>query len=460
MLNPKELVIEQRKFFYSGKTTSIDFRKNNLLKLKNALEKYQDELIQAVYNDFKKSEFEVLLTEFAMLLLEIRKHLKNLNRWAKPQKVRASILNFPSTDYIYKQPYGVVLIISPWNYPLLLAIQPMASAIAAGNCIILKPSEISSNTSTVIAKMLSETFPQEYISVIQGDAKKTTEILVNKFDKIFFTGSTSVGKIIQQKAAETLTPTVLELGGKSPCVITKTANLEIAAKRITFGKFVNAGQTCIAPDFIWIDETIKDKFLAVLKQTIIDFYGNEIQSNPDFPRVINQKQFLRLEKYLSDGEIYFGGNTDASDNYIEPTILDKISFDDAIMQDEIFGPILPVLTFKNLAEVIEHNHQNEKPLAMYLFSTNQSEIKNFMTQTQFGGGCINDVLSHIINDKVPFGGFGSSGLGNYHGKFGFDAFVHFKSVVHRKNWLDFKIKYAPYAKKSQIIKKLLFRFLS
>lgn len=460
MQTPKEIVLKQRCFFYNGNTLSISYRKEALLKLKKSLEKHQDELIQAVYNDFKKSEFEVLLTEFAMLQLEIKNHLKNLYRWTKPQKVRASILNFPSSDFIYKQPYGVVLIISPWNYPLLLALQPMISAIAAGNCVILKPSEISVHTSKVLQKMISETFPQEYISVIKGDVQKTTEILENKFDKIFFTGSTSVGKIIQQKAAETLTPTVLELGGKSPCVITKSANLEIAAKRITFGKFVNAGQTCIAPDFIWIDEMIKDKFMAILKQTLIDFYGNEMQSNPDFPRIINQKQFLRLEKYLSDGKIYFGGKTDAVDNYIQPTILDDISFDDAIMQDEIFGPILPILTFKNLAEVIEHNHQNEKPLAMYFFTTKKSEIKNFMTQTQFGGGCVNDVLSHIINDKVPFGGFGASGLGNYHGKFGFDAFVHFKTIVHRKNWFDFKIKYAPYAKKSQIIKKFLFRFLS
>lgn len=460
MSSSKVIVQAQREFFFKGSTNDLEYRRTTLLKLKNALLNYQHDLKLAVYADFQKSEYEFLLTEFAMLQLEIRKHLKNLKRWAKPQKVGASILNFPSSDFIYKQPYGVVLIISPWNYPLLLAIQPLISALAAGNCVVLKPSEISSNTSAVIAKMLSEIFPSEYVSVILGGVEKTTEILENKFDKIFFTGSISVGKIIQKKAAETLTPTILELGGKSPCVITKSANLEIAAKRITFGKFVNAGQTCIAPDFLWIDEAIKDKFLAILKQTIIHFYGNEIQSNPDFPRIINQKQFLRLEKYLSDGKIYFGGKSDASDNFIQPTILDEISFDDAIMQDEIFGPILPVLTFKNLVEVIEHNHQNEKPLAMYLFSTNEIEIKNFMSITQFGGGCVNDILSHIINDKVPFGGFGSSGLGNYHGKFGFEAFVHFKTVVHRKNWFDFKIKYAPYAKKSQIIKKFLSQFLS
>lgn len=458
MPSPKNIIQTQRAFFYEGNTSPIEFRNTALIKLKKLLNAYQEELIQAIHSDFKKSEFETILTEIAMIKLELRKHISNLKKWSRPQKVRASILNFPSSDYIYKQPYGVVLIISPWNYPLLLAIQPLISAIAAGNCVVLKPSEVSSNTSAVIAKMINDNFPTEYISVILGDVEKTTEILANKFDKIFFTGSTSVGKIIQKKAAETLTPTVLELGGKSPCVITKSANLEIAAKRITFGKFVNAGQTCIAPDFIWIDESIKDDFLIILKRTIIDFYGNEIESNPDFPRVINNKQFLRLEKYLDNGKLYFGGKSDSNTNYIEPTILDDISFTDLIMQDEIFGPILPVLTFKNLAEVVNHNHENEKPLAMYLFSTDQTEIKNFMTQTQFGGGCVNDVLSHIINDKVPFGGFGSSGLGNYHGKFGFDAFVHFKSVVHRKNWLDFKIKYAPYAKKSGIIKKLLSKF--
>ena len=458
MPSPKNIIQTQRAFFYEGNTSPIEFRKAALIKLKKLLNAYQEELIQAIHSDFKKSEFETILTEIAMIKLELRKHISNLKKWSKPQKVSSSILNFPSKDYIYKQPYGVVLIISPWNYPLLLAIQPLISAIAAGNCVVLKPSEVSSNTSAVIAKMINDNFPPEYISVILGDVEKTTEILENKFDKIFFTGSTSVGKIIQKKAAETLTPTVLELGGKSPCVITKSANLEIAAKRITFGKFVNAGQTCIAPDFIWIDESIKDDFLIILKRTIIDFYGNEIESNPDFPRVINNKQFLRLEKYLDNGKLYFGGKSDSNTNYIEPTILDEISFTDSIMQDEIFGPILPVLTFENLAEVVNHNHENEKPLAMYLFSTNETEIRNFMTQTQFGGGCVNDVLSHIINDKVPFGGFGSSGLGNYHGKFGFDAFVHFKSVLHRKNWLDFKIKYAPYAKKSGIIKKLLSKF--
>lgn len=458
MPSPKDIIQAQRAFFYEGNTFPIEFRKVALIKLKKLLDAYQEELIQAIHSDFKKSEYETILTEIAMIKLELRKHISNLKKWSKPQKVRASILNFPSTDYIYKQPFGVVLIISPWNYPLLLAIQPLISAIAAGNCVVLKPSEVSSNTSAVIAKMINDNFPTEYISVILGDVEKTTEILENKFDKIFFTGSTAVGKIIQEKAAETLTPTVLELGGKSPCVITKSANLEIAAKRITFGKFVNAGQTCIAPDFIWIDESIKDDFLIILKRTIVDFYGDEIESNPDFPRIINKKQFARLKQYLDNGKLYFGGKSNSNTNYIEPTILDEISFTDSIMKDEIFGPILPVLTFKNLAEVVNHNHENEKPLAMYLFSTDHTEIKNFMTQTQFGGGCVNDVLSHIINDKVPFGGFGSSGLGNYHGKFGFDAFVHFKSVVHRKNWLDFKIKYAPYAKKSGIIKKLLSRF--
>lgn len=451
----KNIIDKQRDFFYQGKTNSFLFRKNALIQLKKLLDKYEEVLIQAVYQDFKKTEFEVLLTEFLMIKLEVRKHIKNLKKWSSPQKVNSSILNFPSSDYIYKQPFGVVLIVSPWNYPLMLAIQPLISAIAAGNCVVLKPSEISSNTSEVIAKMINDSFAAEYVTVLLGDAKKTTEILENKFDKIFFTGSTTVGKIIQQKAAETLTPTVLELGGKSPCVITKSANLEIAAKRITFGKFVNAGQTCIAPDFLWIDETIKEKFLAILKKTIIDFYGNDIESNPDFPRIISQKQFLRLEKYLSNGKIFFGGSSNFEENYIEPTVLVDVSFDDAVMRDEIFGPILPILTFKNLDEVIVHNHNSEKPLAMYLFSTNNAEIKHFMTHTQFGGGSVNDVLSHIINSAVPFGGFGASGIGNYHGKFGFEAFVHLKAVVHRKNWLDIKLKYAPYLKKHTIVKRIL-----
>lgn len=458
MHNSQDIVSQQRKFFYEGNTLSIAFRKKALLKLKKLLEIHQNELIKAIFDDFKKSEFETLMTEFAMLKFEINSHISNLKKWNKPERVRSSFLNFPSSDYILKQPYGVVLIISPWNYPLLLAIHPIISAIAAGNCVILKPSENTENTSEVLKKIINETFESNFIHVITGDVAVTTELLENRFDKIFFTGSTQVGKIIQEKAAKTLTPTVLELGGKSPCVVTSSANLEIAAKRIVFGKFVNAGQTCIAPDFIWIHKSIKNQFLEILKRTIVEFYGNDIQKNTDYPRIINTKQFDRLSSYLNDGILCFGGKIDRETCFIEPTILDNIKFDDEIMQHEIFGPILPILTFENLKELIDYNHENEKPLAMYLFSTDKKECKYFMNHTQFGGGCINDVLSHIVNSKVPFGGFGFSGLGNYHGKFGFNAFIHQKALVKRYNWLDIDFKYPPYAKKVNWFKKILSHF--
>lgn len=458
MHNFQDIVTKQRTFFYQNVPFSLEFRKKALIKLKNALENNQEAFIKAIYDDFQKSEFETILTEFAMLKLEIKNYLKNLNKWSKSQAVSSSILNFPSEDHILKQPFGVVLIISPWNYPLLLAIQPIISAIAAGNCVILKPSEISANTSAVLRNMLNSIFDAEFVTVVEGDVEVTTRLLEQKFDKIFFTGSTQVGKIIQRKAADNLTPTVLELGGKSPCVISSSANLDIAAKRIVFGKFVNAGQTCIAPDFIWIHESIKDKFIEILKNTIFSFYGNDIENNKDYPRIINKKQFERLKSYLTKGRIIFGGSYNKDTCYLSPTILDEIQFSDAVMKEEIFGPILPVLTFNNLEEVVLHNHQNEKPLAMYLFSTNKKEIDTFMTRTQFGGGCVNDVLSHIVNDKVPFGGFGSSGTGNYHGKFGFDAFTHQKTLVRRKNWLDIPLKYPPYDKKGTWISKIISKF--
>ncbi len=449
------LLHEQRTFFNANHTLVLENRKQLLTALKTNIEKKEAKILSALQQDFKKSPFEGFVTEISILYLEIDNHLKNLNRWSRPKRVRSSLLNFPSSEYIYKQPYGSVLIIAPWNYPFLLAIRPLIAAIAAGNTVVLKPSELTPYTALILEELIRETFQSEWVTTVLGDADVTTKLLENKFDKIFFTGSTQVGKIIYQSAAKHLTPVVLELGGKSPCVITESANLELAAKRIVFGKFVNAGQTCIAPDFIWIAKKSKPKFIALLQQYILDFYGSDIQNNTDYPRIINAKNFNRLIGYLQPQQIICGGVHDEKELYIAPTILDNVHWQDPVMQEEIFGPVLPIVTYDDLEEVILYNQQNAKPLAFYMFSGEIKKAKKFMDKLQFGGGCINDVLSHIINLRVPFGGFGESGMGNYNGKFSFDVFSHSKTIVHRKNWLDLKMKYPPYQNKLTFIKKIL-----
>nr|WP_317632559.1 aldehyde dehydrogenase [uncultured Flavobacterium sp.] len=444
---------EQKIFFNSGVTLSFQARKQKLLTLLQAIEQNEEAILAALYADFKKSEFEGFMTEIGMVYLDLKNHIKNLKSWMKPKSVRASVLNFPSKDYVQAHPFGQVLIISPWNYPFLLAIHPLISAIAAGNVVVLKPSELTTNTAAVLKKIIESVFDKNWVAVIEGDVEVTTQILKHRFDMIFFTGSTAVGKIVHQAAAKHLTPVVLELGGKSPCIVTASANLEVAVNRIVFGKFVNAGQTCIAPDFIWIHESVKSKFLELLHKRIVACYGTDIKNSPDFPRIINLKNYNRLVSYLNSGDKFFGGTVNEDDLYIEPTILNNVTFDDAVMQEEIFGPILPILTYNNLDEVIKHNQESEKPLAFYIFSGDSKEIQYLQSKTQFGGACINDVLSHIVNKNVPFGGVGNSGMGNYHGKFGFNAFSHSRGFVIRYNWLDVPIKYAPYLKKTDILKK-------
>lgn len=443
----------QRVFFNSFKTLNYIDRKAVLEKLHKEIEIREQEIMTALFADFKKSEYESYMTELGMVYLDLKNHIKNLKSWMKPKKVSSSILNFPSSEYVQKHPFGQVLIISPWNYPFLLALHPLISAIAAGNVVVLKPSELTPNTSAIIKKIIQNVFPSEWVLIVEGGVEVTTQLLSRRFDMIFFTGSTTVGKIVHQAAAKHLTPVVLELGGKSPCIVTASANLEVAVNRIVFGKFVNGGQTCIAPDFIWIHESIKTKFLELLKNRIIACYGTDIKNSPDFPRIINLKNYNRLVSYLNSGDKFFGGTVNEDDLYIEPTILNNVTFDDAVMQEEIFGPILPILTYNNLDEVIKHNQESEKPLAFYIFSGDSKEIQYLQSKTQFGGACINDVLSHIVNKNVPFGGVGNSGMGNYHGKFGFDAFSHSRGFVIRYNWLDVPIRYAPYLKKTGVLKK-------
>lgn len=439
------LVAVKRTYFNTGATHSVAFRKQQLLKLTAALSKYEAALLLALKADFKKSNFEGYLTEILMLKKELRTHIKHLKSWSKPKYVRPSVLNFPSREAIFQQPYGVVLLICPWNYPVLLALNPLISAIAAGNCVVMKPSELSPHTAAVIEEMIASCFHPQYVEVVQGGVSETQALLSVRFDKIFFTGSTEVGKIVQKAAAAFLTPTVLELGGKSPCVVLADASIDLAAKRLIYGKMVNAGQTCIAPDFVWVERKIASQLIASLTFYIEKFYGTDILNNPDFPRIINEKHFNRLASYLKQGTVVYGGATNASEQFVGPTLMTSVDWNQPLMQEEIFGPLLPIQIFDQLEEVVAYHAEKEKPLAFYVFSNNLKRANSLMNQVQFGGGCINDVLVHIVNSRLPFGGFGASGIGNYHGKFGFAAFSHAKTVVNRSTWIDFAIKYPPYS---------------
>ena len=380
--------------------------------------------------------------------------LKNLNSLAKPKKVRTNLANQLGSSKIYPEPLGCTLVIGAWNYPYQLSLSPVVAALAAGNTCILKPSEIAENTMKAMAKIINENFPKDYFYVAEGGIEETTEILKLKFDKIFFTGSPKVGQIIYEAAAKHLTPVTLELGGKSPAIVTSSANFEVAAKRIVWGKFLNAGQTCVAPDYILVDEKVKDSFLDSLQSYIQKF--NYHSESENYTQIINQRNFDRLVNLIDQEKVYFGGKTDAAKRYIEPTIMHDVTWNDKVMQEEIFGPILPVLTFKNFNEALLQIAAYEKPLSAYLFSDNSEEKEEFTSKISFGGGCINDVVMHLSNDYLPFGGVGNSGIGNYHGKYGFDAFSHQKAVLDRATWGEPDLKYPPYTdKKLNWIKKLL-----
>lgn len=450
----KELVAQQRQFFNSHTTKDISFRIKQLTSLENVLNDNIELLDRAVFNDFKKSSFENYMTEIGIVLYDIKQAKKKITRWSRKKRVKTNFGNFPAKSYIIPEPLGVTLIISSWNYPYQLSLAPIVAAIAAGNTIILKPSEISSQTSSVMASILNEAFNPNFLKVIQGGVKETTELLKQKFDKIFFTGSTTVGKIIYKAAAEHLTPVTLELGGKSPVIITKDANIKMAAKRIVWGKFLNAGQTCIAPDYLYIDAQVSDAFLKAASLEIEKArYSFE---NSNYVQIINERNFDRLAALLDPSKIYYGGQTDKAQRYIAPTLLHTISFDDKIMQEEIFGPILPVLTFTDLNEAVKNVQLLPKPLSCYVF-TSSDQVKNkIIKEISFGGGAINDTIMHISNPNLPFGGVGSSGFGSYHGQAGFNCFSNFKSILDKPTWYESSLKYAPYTKKKLgIIKKLL-----
>lgn len=450
----EKVLQSQRDFFKTQQTKSFAFRKMYLEKLRNLIISNENMLYEAIYKDFKKSKFDTYTTEISFILKDIDYYLKNLKALTKPKKVSTNLVNQLGSSKIYSDPLGCTLVIGAWNYPYQLSLSPVIASIAAGNCCILKPSEIAENTMKAMSQIINENFPSEYLYVYEGGIDETTDLLKLKFDKIFFTGSTKVGKIIYKAAAEHLTPVVLELGGKSPAIVTQNANLEIAAKRIVWGKFLNAGQTCVAPDYLLVEESIQEQFLEMLRKYIKEFqYSAEADQ---YPQIINQRNFQRLTKLINHDKIYFGGNFDEENRFIEPTILNNVDWEDEIMQDEIFGPLLPVISFKNYHSALQAILELEKPLAAYLFTNNSEEKEHFTQKLSFGGGCINDTVMHLSNDNLPFGGVGTSGIGNYHGKFGFEAFSHQKSILEKATWGEPNIKYPPYSeKKLSWIKKLL-----
>lgn len=430
-------------------------RKKLLKKLLITIQNHESAIIEALQKDFKKPPFETYITEINYVISDLKHTISNVENWSKPKRVWPSILNFPSSDYIYTEPYGRVLIISPWNYPFQLAMCPLIAAIAAGNTIVLKPSELTFNTSQLITKIVEEVFHVKEVVVVHGGAEFTQSLLEKRWDYIFFTGSVFVGKIVAQAAAKNLTPYTLELGGKNPCIVDEGADLEIAAKRIVWGKFINAGQTCIAPDFILVQGKEKYNFVELLKKEIIRVYGENPEESKDFSRIINSKNWHRLKEMIDHTKVLYGGTTNENEKYISPTLLDEPSLNSVVMKDEIFGPILPIISYHDEKDLENIISKYEKPLALYVFTNDKKFAEKMITKFSFGGGCVNDCMVHFSNHRLPFGGVGHSGIGAYHGKLGFDSFSHHKAIVKKPNWGDNPIRYAPYKNKLNFIKKVL-----
>lgn len=454
MINFDAILDKQRAYFRDGHTKSLDFRIKQLETLKTLLKENEEELMNAVYEDFKKPPFETFGTEIGLIINEINFALKNIEKWVRPQSVPSSLVNFPSKNYILKEPYGNVLIIAPWNYPIQLCLLPLVGALAAGNTAVIKPSELTTQTSAVLEKLIATYFKPEVATVVLGGVETSSELLELPFNYIFFTGSTRVGKIIMQSAAKRLIPVTLELGGKTPCIVDETADLEISAKRIVWGKFVNAGQTCVAPDYLLVQSTIRDEFLDHLKTAIVSLYGEDPSLSDDFTRIINNDHFDRLSALLNNGTSVIGGETDASQCYIAPTVLSEITWEDPIMKDEIFGPILPVLTFSDVDDAIAQILQTTRPLALYLFTSKDATEKKVLEQVSFGGGAINDTIAQLGNHHLSFGGVGASGFGSYHGKASFDSFSHQKSIMKKNFLVDIPLRYAPYDDKIKWLKTI------
>lgn len=446
-----------RRFFNAGQTISYAFRKKQLLLLKEMIEAHEEEIFAALYADLKTSREEAYATETGIVIAEITFALKRLRKWMKPARAKTNFLNFPSSTRIYRDPLGVVLIIGSWNYPFQLSVMPLIGAIAGGNCAVIKPSEGAPATSAILAKIFSKTFSPEYIRVVEGEGSKVVPALMEsfRFDHIFYTGSGNVGKSIYQAAAKDLIPVTLELGGKSPAIVEADADLKTTARRIVLGKFVNAGQTCVAPDYILVHESVKEKLLAELKKYTAAFFGKDPATSLDYGKIINEKRFDTLLSYLDTGKVFFGGEHNRANLFIAPTVLTNVSMQDKLMKEEIFGPLLPVIPYKEREEALSMIRENDKPLSFYLFSEKNEQIQWWMDRVSFGGGCINNTIWHLSNPNIPFGGVGASGTGNYHGKYSFETFTHAKPVMKTPAWFDPNFKYPPFKGKLSLLKKFI-----
>lgn len=446
-----------RDYFETGATQSYDFRKQQLLKLKAAVEQYEIELYEALYKDLRKSPEECRITETGFFLSELNSAIKHLRGRMRPESVGTNLLNLPSKSFIVSEPLGVVLIISPWNYPFQLLFTPLIGAIAAGNCTVLKPSELAPATAAVMKKIIENTFDKNYILYAEGDGATLVPEMMNNFifDHVFYTGSTAVGKVVYELAAKNLVPVTLELGGKSPCIVEADANIKVAARRIAFPKFSNAGQMCVAPDYVLVHESVKDELVQELKKAITKFFGADVQQSNFYGRIINERHFERLKNYLNNAVLLAGGRTDKADLFIEPTLPEIKDVNDAVMKEEIFGPILPIISFTEMKDAVDVIKQHKNPLAFYVFTSSAEKEKKWLQAVPFGGGCVNNAALHLTNHNLPFGGRGASGTGTYHGKFSFDTFSHRKAILKTPTWLDPSIKYPPYTGKLNLFKKLI-----
>lgn len=451
----KKVIDQQRMFYDTGKTKDLDFRRENLRLLSHAIKVYENDIMDALKSDLNKSSFESYATEIGIVLEEINFMLKNMNRLLKAKRVRTPFTQFPSLSKIYQEPYGNVLIIAPWNYPFQLSIAPLVGAIACGNCAVIKPSNYAPATSSIIKKMIENTFDESFVAVIEGGREANQSLLDNKFDLIFFTGSIPVGKIVMEKAAQHLTPVVLELGGKSPCIIDKTADLQMAGKRIAWGKGLNAGQTCVAPDYLLVHQDVKSDLIDELKKNAEAFFGKSPEKNAEFPKIINKKHFDRLNRLIKTGEVIYGGQVNEQSNQIGFTLMNNVGWDDPIMQEEIFGPILPIIVYEDLNEAVRLINKRPKPLALYIFTKSKEVEKKIINEVSYGGGCVNDTIVHLATSYMGFGGVGDSGMGSYHGKASIDTFSHSKSIMKKSNLIDIPVRYPPYGKKLKLLKKIM-----
>lgn len=449
-------VMENHRLYYgTGITKNIDFRMSKLRLLYDAIVKYEDEIMEALKKDLNKASFEAYETEVGFILQELSFTIKSLRKWARPRKVQTPLMHFPATSTIYSEPYGVALIMSPWNYPFQLTIGPLIGAIAAGNCAVVKPSEYSYYTAEVLEKLLKEIFEEKYVSVVRGGRDANSSLLNEKFDYIFFTGSVPVGKVVMEAAAKHLTPVTLELGGKSPCVVDETANVDLAAKRIAWGKFLNAGQTCVAPDYLFVHKKVSKQLIAGIEKYVKAFYGINPETNDEYPRIITQKHYERLLHLLENEEIAIGGQHNDATRQLAPTVITNVTWSSPVMQEEIFGPILPVLAFESFDDAIAMINARPKPLAFYLFTENQERENKAMQNVSFGGGCVNDTVIHLSSPYLRFGGVGDSGMGQYHGKGSFDTFTHYKSVMKKANHMDIPVRYPPFKDRLNLLKRIM-----